>query len=463
MGASAIPTAIAARDFEELRAAIVDELIPVIDAATDPQTWDPRELETLGGNVWKAVAWQDRFWWRDDTSVAAHDGITCIILLDGGHYLTNDVEFPGSVESRTVTAPPDSAGIDPSVIGKAWRVPAGASGTWSGHEDDVAMGSARGWQFKPPTTGDLHYVIDDTVYEHFAADDTWTDGIPLGILTASIPLSALIWDRRVENQTTNSPPASWANGVAYIIGSSASGAWSGNAGKLAIAESAGTLAGGDTFTIYTQYDGLEVYDKNLKTKYRWSSAASAWQTAVSGYGLVSLFTDDTSSAINGLTPAPSSGGYQPSTTAPTSTVDFSKITESLQATSVRADYAGQKIEVQYDATCTALSATFVGANANSLTEFFITAAAFIDSESNARDWKTVFRFGQTAGAIDTDKLKSFNPRSIYFDVTLGDTSSHTLTIMFLIGVQPASPSSSINFSASSMTLLRRRLRVRKLS
>src|SRR5688572_25255805 len=96
---SAIPGAIASKDHEAIRAAIVNELIPIIPADVDPQTWDPRELEGAGGNVWLAVNWQERFWYRDDDSVADHDEITCIILLDGGHYLTNDLRMPQAVLS----------------------------------------------------------------------------------------------------------------------------------------------------------------------------------------------------------------------------------------------------------------------------------------------------------------------------------------------------------------------------
>jgi hypothetical protein len=167
MGKSAIIDAFAARDFDVLRAAMVSDLVPVIPDATDPQTWDPRELGALGGNVWQAVVWHERLWYRDDASVAAHDAVTCIVLLDGGHYLTNDVEMPRAVLSRAVTTPPDPGTLAPA-FGDAWLVPAAALPAIGPRTRTTSRSIPRAAGFiMPPAIGEPALYRDEGGYVHF--------------------------------------------------------------------------------------------------------------------------------------------------------------------------------------------------------------------------------------------------------------------------------------------------------
>jgi len=392
MAQSALPAAIAARDPAAMRAAIVGELVPVIPSNIDPQTWDPRELGMSGGNVWQAVIWQERIWYRDDTSVADHDEVTVIVLLDGGRYLTNDVRFPGAVKSRAVTTPPDPLDTDPGArpaYGEAWRVPAGASGAWSAHEDDVAMWSARGWQYRPAATGDLHYVEDESAYEHFSAAAAWENGIPLGVTVSSIPPSALIWDGRVQNQTTNAPPSA-AQGVAYIIGSAPTGAWAGNAGKLAIRESPGTNS---TYVIYAPYVGQRAFDISLNVAVEWNG--TAW---ISAGGAVIAYKRSYRSDNTAFTS--SGAGYYAFTsiTAPSS-ANVNSLDGGVSITHA-ARRSGVDLVLSYE-----VSASTVVGNGTSA------VALFRDNETTAIGWG--------AGIVNAGR------QHYEFVISTNDTASHT--------------------------------------
>lgn len=399
---SALRAAIVARDPDEISAAVYDELIPIIPNATDPATYDPRELGPSGGNVFKGVAWQGKNWWRDDTSVAAADNVTCIILLDGGHYLTNEVTFPQTVESRTVTAPPDSPGTDPSVVGKAWRVPAAATGTWAGHDDDVAMGSGRGWLFHTPGVGEEHYVRDADLYEQFRDDNAWHDR-EASLGAQSIPFSAFLWDGRVENQTTNAQPTTIGVGTAHIIGPSPTGAkWAGNAGKLSISEATNDV------TVYTPFVGQRVFDKSLNSSVSWNG--TAWIPAVGLLVAISgPYQTSSGSVTNGGV-----GTYAYSdSVAPTSSISYREDSITITATPKKAN-ATHRFTYQFLNNGAALD---------------LTIALFRDSISAAVDWS----FLPVASAP--------NPVFIEFFDTTADAGQHTWKIRFIQsgGGLPAAP------------------------
>lgn len=61
-----------------------------------------------------------------------------------------------SVVSRSLTVPPTSA-----VDGDCYLIPAGATGVWSGHVDEIAMRSNNGWVFVPLVDGWRVWVADE--------------------------------------------------------------------------------------------------------------------------------------------------------------------------------------------------------------------------------------------------------------------------------------------------------------
>lgn len=445
MGSSAIPAAVMARDPEAIRAALVSELVPVIASNVDPQTWDPRELPGVGGNAWQAVIWQERLWFRDEDSLTDHDEITCIRLLDGIAYLTNDIKFPGFVLSRTIATPPDE---EDRAYGDTHRVPAGATDDWAGHENDDAMWTARGYRFRAPVTGDLHYVVDEAGYEHFSADDEWEDGFGALVFENGTirPNSLLIRGWSVENETTNTLPATGPAGEQYIVGPSPTGAAAGQAKKIAWRPATDAA-----FIFTTPFVGEKVYDKATQTEVRWTG--TVWQSSVSGYA--SIITAEATAAASIASTGSASPGYAFSpTTPPTSTANRSVLGDPLICP-VTADYAGQLIEADYVASQTTRLALTGG---GSLSFVKITAGIFVDSEVNARDWHEIFYNAQVSGAY-SDVLHASIRFEAKFRLSLADTSAHTLKVIFFIQTN----FDAANLSAATVSLARRRIIARKLA
>lgn len=396
-----------ARDPEALRAALVSELVPVIDADTDPQTWDPRELPGVGGNVWKAVIWQERIWYRDEDSLVDHDGLTCIRLLDGVAYLTNDVKFPGFVLSRTLETPPDE---EDRAYGDTHRVPAGATDEWAGHENENAMWTARGYRFRAPVTGDLHYVVDESGYEHFNDDDEWKDGFgALVFENGSVrPDSLLIRSWSVENQTTNILPDSGPAGEQYIVGPSPTGAAIGQSKKIAWRPAT------DAAFIFTApFVGEKVHDKALGIEVKWTG--TAW---IPADGVWVGISD--SAFVAGAWSASTIGGgsftaYSFSNTTPPS-ISQHGIRDN-NTISYKANRAGARLRVTLSARVllTTIAAAGNGGNGR------LVVALFRDSESDAISWVDL-----GAGVDLYDVSGNVLPLDVSFGgVTASDSLAHS--------------------------------------
>lgn len=204
-------------------------------------------------------------------TTTAHDGTSCLVSSDGLRYKLaqgTDV-FAYAVLDNTIAAPPGSP-----TIGDAYLVAAAATGAWSGKSDFIAVFTKRGWEFINFGIGRFIYVESIETYYHKDSSGDWVVGLGNQIFAAkSVPLSAAInFGARVivENQTTTAPPGSPTVGTAYVIGPSATGAWAGNDGKLAICEIAGS------FVIYTPVAGWLVYDKVQQIDFKFDG--SAWVT-----------------------------------------------------------------------------------------------------------------------------------------------------------------------------------------
>lgn len=231
------------------------------------------------------------FHYDSTDTTTAHDGTTCLVSVEGRRYkLASGTDvFAYAVLDKTHTAPPGSP-----TIGDAYLVATAATGAWVGQDNNVAVLTARGWEFVIFGIGRLLYVENTDTYWHKNASGTWTLGFGAQSLAAdSVPPSALIgkpirW--QIENQTTNAPPGTAAVGVQYIIGPSPTGAWAGNAGKLAICEVV------NTFTIYTQRTGELAYDKALAKEVRYSGAA--WVSGTDALVLIEKKSASASATID---------------------------------------------------------------------------------------------------------------------------------------------------------------------
>ncbi len=320
--------------------------------AKDPDTGVP-PLYLIQNNI--------LFAYDETDSTTAGDGVTCLVTDDDCRYKSETIAPPWSVLDKDLTAQP----VSPS-DGDRYLIPTAATGTdWAGKDGKIGIFKGVRWHFAVVPIGRFLYVEDETAFYHRNTSGVWTAGVgSIAISANSIPITAIIGAKasfviKVENQTTNAPPVSPVVPTAYIIGPSPTGAWAGNAGKLAICLTAGA------FTIIAPGDGDIVYDKALKNNYQfdgtaWVSSAGAW------IGYTSAFTQASGGSLVG------SGTYTISlTTAPTQSQQRWSDPVTLTYTAKR---AGAKLRVSYSAGTTNNGAgNYVG-------------ALFMDAVSNAIAW-----------------------------------------------------------------------------
>lgn len=365
----------------------------IINAAAD--ALDLVAVDPASGAAIQDILLFGRVYHYDSTdTTSAHDGVTVLVSSEGRRYKlaagTDVVVY--SVISNLLTTPPVSPAAS---IGDAYLVAAAATGAWSGHSDDIAVLTSRGWEFINVLTGRFVYVTagaNADTYYHLKANGTWTAGFGVQSLSSNtVPSSALINIGKtsfiVENQTTNSPPGSPAVGVAYVIGPSPTGAWAGKAGQVAVCEVTGT------WTYYAPSNGYQVYDKSLNAPYRYDG--SAWTSAAGAL----IGNPNVVYTASGSTTSGGAGSYTYSTTtAPTTSQNY---VEDSVTISYAAKKVGARLRFVY---------RFDQGNANAGV-----AALFMDAVANAVDW---FMF-----ALNTNISNV-----IVFETTAADTSSHTYKV-----------------------------------
>lgn len=382
--------------------------MPYVLADSDTPT-DLVAVDPSTGAAIVDIAYLGRVFHYDplDTTTA-NDGVSCLVSNEGRRYKLaagSDVAV-WAVLSKTPTEPPGS----PS-LGDAYLVPAGATGAWAGKANYVAVKTARGWEFVNFGVGRLLYVEDIDAYYRRNAAGVWAIGLGASALGAgSVNILNVLganasFSLKVENQATNAPPASPTAPTAYIIGPLPTGAWAGNAGKLAIC-----LVNG-SFTIITPVEGDEVYDKSLQTFYTFRS--SAWQAEAGAW--VAFRNQFTAAA---LTSAQSGTTYSyNTTTAPTTSnagfVDPVTITHTARK-------SGATLRFRYSARVDTASIT-AGAD----TVYAI--GLFRDSVAAALAWV----------ALPTQKVGSTGAAALAasaeFVVSAVDALSHTYQIRTVYG------------------------------
>jgi len=320
--------------------------------AKDPDTGVPPLYLIQNGTL---------FAYDETDGTTAGDGVTCLVTDDDCRYKSETIAPPWSVLDKDLTAQP----VSPS-DGDRYLIPTAATGTdWAGKDGKIGIFKGTRWHFAVVPIGRFLYVEDETAFYHRNTSGVWTAGVgSVAISPNSVDLTKVLGANasfviKVENQTTNAPPASPVVPTAYIIGPSPTGAWAGNTGKLAICRVAGS------FTIITPAEGDTVYDKALKNSYRfngtaWESSAGAW------IGYSSVFTQAAGGSLTG------SGTYTLSvTTAPTQSQQRWIDPVTLTYTAKR---AGAKLRISYRAGTTNNGAGFYA------------GALFMDSVSNAIAW-----------------------------------------------------------------------------
>ena len=405
---AALPTSGSA-DKTALRNALVARAAYVLfdaDTVTDLVAVDP-----ASGAAIIDILYKGRLFHYDATdTTSASDGVSVLVSHEGRRYKLSDSSgVPVSaVLNATTSAPP----VSPS-IGDAYLVAAGATGAWSGEDNNVAYFSRRGWEFLICPIGKLLYVEDTDSYMHLTSGGSWELGFGTQALVAgSVPITAVQGAHAsfvvgVENQTTNAPPASPVVPTAYIIGPSPTGSWAGNAGKLARCQVAGS------FTIISPVAGDTVYDKSLQTNVTfngsaWAASAGSWV----GRNAVQTASGSTT-APSGTTAYTYSSG-----TAPTTSIRRLIDTATLAYTAKR---SGSTMRFHYSADAI-LTATASPTGS-------VVIALFRDSVVNAIDWQIV-PMADVLVTLSANSLSGASATHLdhWFEVAALDTSAHTYTI-----------------------------------
>ncbi|MCK1322159.1 DUF2793 domain-containing protein [Bradyrhizobium sp. 156] len=376
----------------------------------------------------------------------ANDGVTCLVSSEGRRFkLANNTDVAvWGVLSRTPTAPPSSP-----ALGDSYLVPAGATGAWAGKANYVAVKTARGWEFVLFGIGRLLYVEDiDTYYRRNAAG-VWTAGLGASALAAaSVTLSNVLGANasfviKVENQTTNAPPGSPSPPTAYIIGSSPTGSWAGNAGKLAICFTSGA------FTIITPVAGDTVYDKAQANSFFYTG--TAWQSSAGAWLILNgpVFTSGTSGAL----PNGTGNIYSYSDSGPPNKLQ-SRTDDSTTIVTHTAKRTGATLRISYTASVSWSNAT-VGASGAIVGDQPAVLALFRDSELSAIEWQIANNTRGSGAFADPGSVSGS------FMITAADVSSHTYSCAIMAaGIDGGAGSDTYRFAN---TLSRRRISLEESS
>jgi len=373
------------------------------------------------------------FQYDSTDTTTAHDGTTCLVTSDSKRYKSDANTYPWSVLSRA-TAQPTSP---PPSVGDRYLLTAAATGTdWSGHDDEVAIYTARGWVFATVPVGRFLYVQDETAFYHRNTSGDWTIGVgSVALSTNSVPLSAILGSGirsivKVEDQTTNTPPSSPVAPVAYIIGSSPTGAWAGKAAQVAICEADGT------WTYYVPTTGDRVYDKSIAIDVTWNG--SAW-VSIGGTWIEvkSSFTQGAGSTTQTGAGGFSSGYTYSSSSGPDASrrmlTDDATITHAAKAAGTR----NLRFRYSADVSAASLNGTVTGD---------MVIALYRDSTQAPIDWcyPNVIQASVTGGT-------PFH-LNIEFMVSAPDALSHTYKIGLLSRQGSTTGSNWQNWSAPTRRL-----------
>ena len=433
------------------RTAVTKRFIWVFSNTEDTQNFDV--VDPADGTLPLYIQWKGILFQYDSTdTTTTHDGTTCAVTADAKRYkAVAAIPTPYAVLSTRTTAQPASP-----VSGDTYYIPTAATGAdWAGKDGQIGVYLARGWVFQAVRIGQFVYDESTDTYYHKTSGGTLTAGFGNQALGAGQVLPSNMsggggkvrWF--VENQTTNAPPGSPTANIEYIIGSSPTGAWAGKAAQIARYENS-------AWFYYVPAAGWKAYDKSIGQEITYSSAASSWLKAASGYSSVSINSDAASVTLSGTNPVAQGNPFDP-TSAQNSTPNMSVISETLTA-QVRADYVGQLVSVDYTASLSGHPGVAL-TGATTFSHMQITGAVYLDNETLSREWALLYEMVQgSSSTIDLETSFRFLPHLRAMVIPLPDTSLHTIKVKFHLWVD-----ASVTFSNTSIGLARRTLIVRKIT
>lgn len=389
-------TALGPKSASGFIAALEEHGVYVIDSGDDP-------IDLNAGNILAILFNGVIFWYDPADSTSVHDGVSVIVTAEGRRYKSDQYRDASShwfaPLDKDLATPP----VTPA-LGDVYIVAAAATGTWTGHSKKIAIWTAREWVFIQPKPFDYAYVRDEALIYHYSAAGVWTSGIPaITISDASIshkkfkyfPLGIAI-----ENQTTNTPPGSPADGVAYIVGGSPTGAWVGHSLDVAIFE-------GSSWQFYDPYEGAHLYDKLQNNTIIFNG--SIWTSSTSGY--ISVSSQFTAADLIAATNYQSQTSYTYDATVAPTTSDANDADTATLA--YAAKKSGAVLEITYEC-----GFSFQGTAADI---FSLVFGLQVDSNSTMSDWAIAAQ----------DAIQSNPPRRHFsqtFFITTADANSHTYGI-----------------------------------
>jgi len=371
----------------------------VIDAAENPQALNAGNILTI---IFSGII----FWYDPADATTAHDGVSCLVTAEGRRYKADQIN---GISARIVAVIDQNLATPPvsPTLGDKYIVAASGTGAWAAKDEQFAIYTARGWVFQVPNIWDIAYVVDEVLFYHYNAAGNWTSGLPaLTIANTSLSLRKLKYFQlgvSVENQTTNTPPGSPADGVAYVVAGSPTGAWVGHSLDVAVYETS-------EWVFYDPYEGARIYDKSLDAAYNFNGAT--WVASVSGYSQIShVFTAAVENSAN-LTDVAYSATVAP-TTASSNHADGVTLAHTAKA-------AGKRLEINYNCVMSVNDTSGVTVIESAI------IAIQVDSTVSMSDWKVVGLLNTTAGSV------TFVSCNVNFSLSAADASSHTYRIRIFL-------------------------------
>lgn len=206
------------------------------------------------------------FFYDATDSTTPDDGVTCLVDASGHRYHLWDSAsvLVNSVISETNTPPGSPAIADAYIVGTA------PTGAWAAQAKKLAVYTRRGWVFATPSAGLT--VLNEATGQNrqYSAAGSW------GAFNASISASSiypvnLLFPMGVSVEAEqNSPPGSPTAGVHYLTGASPTGAWSGQARKVAYYTAEGAWA------FLTSYPGATIYNKATASTLIYRASDGTW-------------------------------------------------------------------------------------------------------------------------------------------------------------------------------------------
>jgi Protein of unknown function (DUF2793) len=206
------------------------------------------------------------FFYDATDSTTPDDGVTCLVDASGHRYHLWDSAsvLVNSVISETNTPPGSPDIADAYIVGTA------PTGAWAAQAKKLAVYTRRGWVFATPSAGLT--VLNEATGQNrqYSAAGSW------GAFNATISASSiypvnLLFPMGVSVEAEqNTPPGSPTAGVHYLTGASPTGAWSGQARKVAYYTAAGAWA------FLTSYPGATIYNKATASTLIYRASDGTW-------------------------------------------------------------------------------------------------------------------------------------------------------------------------------------------